>query len=89
MGEGRGEWEHNQVLGCGNSREALRVSRKNGNRQPWEVGGQGTGKNVPEIWEVRNFQYRKGDTLDEMPNNGKRELEESTSYRKTRHQVEG
>ena len=49
-GEGRKgpEWEKGQVEEEGNvirywgdRTEALRASRKNGKRQPWEVGGEG------------------------------------------------
>ena len=36
--------------------EALRVSRKNKNRQPQWLGGWGTLQNVPETVEVRDFQ---------------------------------
>jgi hypothetical protein len=49
--------------------------RKNGNRQPREVGGWGGGmtlQNAPETWEVRNSQDSKGGTLDEMPNSRER-----------------
>jgi hypothetical protein len=53
-----------------------------------EVGREAILKNVPETWEVRDFQDSKGETLDEMPNNGKRELVEPTSSRKSGHQVE-
>jgi hypothetical protein len=38
---------------------------------------------------MRDSQDSKGGTLDEMPGSGERELVESTSSRKTRHQVEG
>jgi hypothetical protein len=38
---------------------------------------------------VRDFQDSNGGTLDEMPYSGKREIVESTSSRKTGHQVEG
>jgi hypothetical protein len=38
---GKGGGEHDEVLGGGGSTEALRASRKNGNRRPWEVGGLG------------------------------------------------
>jgi hypothetical protein len=40
-------------------------------------------------WEVKDAQVLKGGALDEMPNNGKRKLVESTSSRKTGHKVEG
>ena len=38
---------------------------------------------------MRDSQDSKGGTLDEMPYSGERELVESTSSRKTGHQVEG
>jgi hypothetical protein len=38
---------------------------------------------------VRDSQDSKGGTFDEMPYSGERELVESTSSRKTGHQVEG
>ena len=38
---------------------------------------------------MRDFQDSKRGTLDEMANNGERELVEFTSSRKTEHQVEG
>ena len=38
---------------------------------------------------MRDTQDSKGGALDEMPNSGERELVESTSRRKTGHQVEG
>jgi hypothetical protein len=48
----------------------------NGIRQPQEVGGGGTLQNVSEIWEVRDFQYSKGGTLDEMSYSREKELVE-------------
>ena len=68
--------------------EALRTSRKNGNRQPQkeEVGGP---SRMYQTWEVRDSQSSEGGTLDEMPSSGERELAESTSSGKTGHQVEG
>jgi hypothetical protein len=38
-GTGRGKGEHDWVLGA--RTEVLKASRKNSNRQPWEVGGGG------------------------------------------------
>jgi hypothetical protein len=38
-------------------------------------------------WEVRDSQYSNGGTLDEMPESRKRKLIESTSRRKTGHQM--
>jgi hypothetical protein len=60
--------------------------RKNVNRQPQEIGGQGTPQR-PETLEMRNSHNSKGGTLDEMPDSRERELIESTSSRKTGHQV--
>jgi hypothetical protein len=80
----RGTWSG---IGWGKRTEALRTSRKNGNRQLWKVGGRGTLQNVPETWEVRDSQNSKGGTLDEMPYSGERELVESTSSRKTGHHM--
>ena len=74
-------------IGWGERTETLRASRKNGNRQPWEVGGWGTLQNAPETWEMRDSQNSKGGTLDEMPNSRGREHMEPTSSRKTGHQV--
>ena len=64
------------------------ASKKNGNRQPQEIGvGGRTLPNVPETWEVRDCQASKGRTLDEMHNSRKRKLIEPTSSKKTGHQV--
>ena len=84
-GEGRGE--HDLILGGGERTEALRASRKNGNRQPQEVGGWGNLQSVLETWQVRDSQDSKGGTLDEMSYSGERELVEPTSSIKTGHQV--
>jgi hypothetical protein len=59
----------------------------NGNMQPLGVGGRYGLWNVPETREVRNSQDSKGGTLDEMPNSRERKRLESTSSRKTGHQV--
>jgi hypothetical protein len=37
--------------------------------------------------EVRDTQNLKGETLDEMPDNGKRKLTEPTYFRKTGHKM--
>jgi hypothetical protein len=42
---------------------------------------------MQETWEMRDSQDSKGGTLDEMSNSRERELIESTSSRKTVHQV--
>jgi hypothetical protein len=55
-GTGRGREGHDQVLGGGNRTEVLRVSRKNGNSQPPEVGGWGGPSRMyqrPGRWETR------------------------------------
>ena len=44
---------------------------------------------VPETWEVRDSLDSERGTLEDMPNSAERELIESTSSRKTGHQVEG
>jgi hypothetical protein len=49
---GRGRGEHDQVLGGGNRTEALRASRKNGNRQPKEVRPGGETFQRPGKWET-------------------------------------
>jgi len=58
------------------------------NFQEWEVVGRwgGTLKKVSETFQVRNTQDSKGGILSEMPNNFK--LVDSTSSRKTGHQVD-
>jgi hypothetical protein len=45
--------------------------------------GEGTLRNAPETWEVRDSQVSKGGTLDQIPSSGERELVEPTSSRKT------
>lgn len=73
--------------GIGWGIEALRASRKNGNRQPRDVGGW-----VYPIECIRDLGGEKlsglklGE-LDEMPYSGERELVEPTSSRKAGHQV--
>jgi hypothetical protein len=63
--------------------EALRASRKNGNRKL----GWAMLQNAPETWEVRDSQNLKGETLDKMFSSRYRELLKPTSSRKTGHQV--
>jgi hypothetical protein len=86
--DGVGEWqeggEPDLVLSEG---KGLRTSRKNGNKQPQEIGGWGTIQNAPETWEVRDSHDSKGGTIDEMPYSRERELLETTSSRKTGHQL--
>jgi hypothetical protein len=68
--------------------EALRASRKNGNRQPQERLGdppQNTRENG--TLEMRDSQDSKGGTLDEMPESREKEFIEPTSSMKTGHQV--
>ena len=74
--------------GLGNSIEASRAIRKNGNRQIQEVGSGRTLQNVPEAWKVKDTQDSDGGTLDEILNSGEKELVDSTSSRMTGHQVE-
>jgi hypothetical protein len=73
------------VIEWGKGLKSLRASRKNGNKQPREIGGWGTLHNVPETWEVRDSQYLKKETLDEIPYIGDREIVELTSRRKPGH----
>ena len=47
----------------------------------------GTFQNSPETWMVRHSQDSKGETLDEMPYIGERELLEPSSNRKIGHKV--
>lgn len=54
----------------------MKTSKKNGNRQLCEVGGEKTLQNVPETWELRDSQDSKGVTLDEMPSSWERGLVE-------------
>ena len=84
---GEGERETRSGIGWGERTEALRASRKSGNRQPQEVGGWGYLQNVPQTWEVRDSQDSKGGNLDEMPYIWERELVEPTSSRKTGYHV--
>jgi hypothetical protein len=44
-------------------------------------------QNAPETWKVRDSQYSKGGTLEEMPYSRERELLELTSSRKTGYQM--
>jgi hypothetical protein len=85
---GRGKGEQDLVLGEGFRSKALRTSRMNGNRQPQELGDQGSLQKVPETWEVRSSQDSKAGTLDEIPNSGERELIESISSIKIGRQME-
>jgi hypothetical protein len=78
MEQGAGSREQgagSREQGAGSRIEALRPSRKNRNRQLWEIAG------VPETWEVRNTQVSEGGTLEEMPNSGERKLIEAISNR--------
>jgi hypothetical protein len=86
--DGRGE--PNLVFGDGKMTEALRTSRKNGNRHPQKVRGGGGGEtlqNIPETWEVRDSQDSEEGTLYEMPKSRERELTEPTSSKKTGHKM--
>jgi hypothetical protein len=51
------------------------------------VGDKGTLQNIPETWEVRDYQDSKRETLDKTLYSGERELVAPTSSRKTGHQV--
>ena len=70
-------------IGWGKRIEVLRASRKNVNRQPQEIGDP-----REYIRDVgRESQDSKGGTLVEMPHSRERELIETTSSRKTGHQM--
>jgi hypothetical protein len=56
-----------------------------GNIRREEVGG--TLQNVPETWEVKDFQESKGGTFDEILDSRERELIEPNSSRTTGHQM--
>ena len=49
-GTGRGKGEHDQVLGVGVRNEAMKANKKNGNRQPLEMGGGGRARHI--LWEL-------------------------------------
>ena len=82
----RGKGEHDQVLGWGieNKTEVLHIEWKQ-----VTSGGRkyvfGVSLRCTETLEVRDAQDSKGETLDEMPYSGERELVESTFSRKTGH----
>ena len=58
-GTGRGKGEHDQVLGVGVRNEAMKANKKNGNRQPLEMGGGGNLSNVPETWRIDTFRTQR------------------------------
>jgi hypothetical protein len=53
----------------------------NRDKQPQKMRDQETIWKVPATWEVRDSQDSMEVTIDEMPNSGNWELEESTSSR--------
>jgi hypothetical protein len=75
-------------IGWGKRIEALRSSRKNGNRQPQDIRGW---RDPPEctrdLGDERLSGLKGVGGLDEMPYSRERELIEPTSSRKTEHQV--
>jgi hypothetical protein len=76
--------------GGGNRTETLRVRIENGNRQPQEVGGMGDPLECTSTRDlgVERLSGLKGrGSLDEMLYSGESEFGESTSSRKTGHQV--
>jgi hypothetical protein len=56
-------------LGEGKRTEALRASRKNGNRQPREIEDCGGPPEFTRELGKRDSRDSKAGTLDEMPNN--------------------
>ena len=87
----KGRGKHDPVFGVGgDSTEDLRANRKKENRKHQEVGGRGRGGGSrmcqrPKRWATHRTQR----ALDECAYTGEREIVESTSSRKTGHQVEG
>jgi hypothetical protein len=68
--------------------EALRASRKNGNRQPQEIGGWGGGTlECTRDLGGKRLRTQKGGTLNETPDNREIEFIEPTSSRNTGHQM--
>jgi hypothetical protein len=64
------------------------VSRNNGNRKPWEVGVRGLPPpECPRDLGGKDYQNKKGGTLDKIPYSVEREVVEPTFSRKTGHQV--
>jgi hypothetical protein len=59
-------------IGWGKRTEALRASRKNGNRQPWEVGGWvGVGGGSPESWKSSKVVFPESCVIIYRTNEGK------------------
>jgi hypothetical protein len=77
--------EENMILGGVGRTEALRTSRKNGNRQPRKVGGWGHLLECTR--DLGDSQDSKGGTLGEMSYSGARELVDPSFSKKTGHQV--
>ena len=65
----------------------MRSSRKNGNRQPQEIGGCGDPPECPRDLGGERLSESKRGTLDEMSNSRERKPVEPTSSRKIVHQV--
>ena len=72
-------------LGGCNWTGGMRASRRNGNRQPLEVGDWGTLQNVPENLGGGGALGFKEGSLDEIPYCVEKELVDPTSTRKTGH----
>ena len=82
---GKGRGKPDLVLGEG--KEALRASKKNGNRQLQEIEGCGDPPECTRDLGGERLPGLKGKTLYETPNSRDRELTEPPSSRKTGHQV--
>ena len=83
-----GLWESGTWSGTGWGKRTLllRASKKNGNRQPQEVGDLlDPLKCTRDLAGERDSQDSKGGTPSEMLYSGERELLEPTSKRKTGH----
>jgi len=82
-----GEWGRWSDIGWGIKTEGLRASRKNGNRQPKEDWGWKDPTECTRDLGGEKLSGLKEGILDEMSYSMEKELVESTSSRKTGHQM--
>jgi hypothetical protein len=83
VGGKRGTWSS---IWCGKRTEAPRASKKNGNRQPREIGGWKNPLECTRDLGGKRLSELKG-TLDKMPDSWEKELIEPTSSGKTQSQL--
>ena len=86
-GKDKGEGEHDQVWGRENKTEDLTANRKNGDVQLQEVGGEQPSRMHQRPGKGETLRTQREGPLDVMSYSRERELLESTSSRKTGHQV--